>query len=584
MSESTLSSKSHKKSTLAVPLPLAQMTQNIAQQLDPYGIFTSIINAQLAWIRHPVELAQELTALNEDLLALQEHLIKRSAGLPSENVVTPHGDDVRFSEPVWSERATWDIVKELYLAITHRSQDMFFNTPDLTEQERRKAAFWARVWINAMAPTNFFWTNPVAIHKFIDTQGESLRAGYQNFMRDLRDGTVRMVEDNAFVVGKDLANTPGKVIFRNDLFELIHYTASTETVQKAPLLIVPPWINKYYILDLNQRQSMVRYLVDQGISVFMISWKNPPPDMANTQFEDYLTQGVQPAIQAVLAFCKVPKLHLAGYCIGGTLVSTYMAWANAHYPTEQVPVLDWTLFTTLTDFSNAGDISVFIEEKIIEEIEKKMAEKGYLDGQDMAAAFRLLRSNSLVWNYWVHSYLYGESLPALDVLFWNVDCTRMPAAMHSYYLRQFYWQNNLVKPGHIKLAGHPIDLGTIKQKLFAVSAEDDHIAPWTSCYSISKRLDPATPVEFVLSTSGHILGIINPVNPGSKRAYWAGRTRPEEDAKTWQRAIEKKPGSWWPHWVQWLKEHAPETVKAYPSSSKAFPALADAPGEYVKEK
>lgn len=566
------------------PSIIERVVRDIGRQFDPFGVFTSVVNAQLAWLRHPVELGQALTALTGDLLALQEHLIKRAAGLPSKNVVTPHGDDVRFSEPVWSDRATWDIVKELYLAITHHSQDMLFNTPGLSEQERRKAAFWARVWINAIAPTNFFLTNPVAIHKFIDSQGESLQLGYRNFMRDLQTGAIRMVEDDAFEVGKDLANTPGKVIFRNEMFELIHYSASTEKVQIAPLLIVPPWINKYYILDLNQRQSMVKYLVDQGFSTFMMSWKNPPPEMSSTKFEDYLTNGVQPAIQAVLGFSKAPKVHLAGYCIGGTLVSIYMAWANAHYPDDKMPILDWTLFTTLTDFSNAGDISVFIDEGIVEKIEQKMSQRGYLDGQDMAASFRLLRSNSLIWNYWVHSYLYGEPLPALDILFWNVDCTRMPAAMHSYYLRQMYLENNLIKPGKIHLAGQAINLAKIKQPLFAVAAEDDHIAPWTSCYSISQRLAPSTPVEFVLSTSGHILGIVNPVVPTTKRSFWAGQPQSEEDAKTWQNAAKKQVGSWWPHWANWLKQHGPETTKAYPTASRIYPALSDAPGIYVKEK
>jgi polyhydroxyalkanoate synthase len=373
-------------------------------------------------------------------------------------------------------------------------------------------------------------------------------------------------------------------VFRSKLFELIHYTATTDKVQKVPLLIVPPWINKYYILDLNQKNSMIKHLVDQGLSVFIVSWKNPTPDMADTSFENYLIDGVKLAIETVCDFCKVPQIHLTGYCIGGTLVSTYMAWANAHFGPTKTPVLDWTLFTTLTDFQRPGDISVFIDETIIEHLEESMAKKGYLDGGEMASSFRLLRSNSLVWNYWVHSYLYGENLAPIDVLFWNMDCTRMPHAMHAYYLREMYLHNNLVKPGHIKLAGETIDLGKIAQPLYAVTAQDDHIAPWQECYRIRDALNPATPVEFVLSTSGHILGIINPPTNPPKRSYWAGQPATHEPPEKWRARTEKIPGTWWDHWTNWLKAKAPEEIKAYPTSSKSYPALADAPGTYVMEK
>ncbi len=584
MPNTTMSSKSHKGLHLSTPLPIEEMVHSIGRNIDPFGMFTSLINAQLAWLSHPAELLRATSALGDDLIALQTHLIHRSLGQPSEDVVTPHGDDVRFAEPVWSERATWDIIKELYLAITHRTQDMYFSTPGLSDEERRKSAFWARVWINAMAPTNNFFTNPVAMHKFAETKGASLQAGFKNLMRDIKAKNILMVEPDAFTVGKDVAYTPGKVVFQNKMFELLHYTATTEKVQKVPLLIVPPWINKYYILDLNQRNSMIKYLVDQGFSVFIVSWKNPTPDMADTSFEHYLIDGVKTAVETVAEFCKVPKIHLAGYCIGGTLVSTYMAWANAHYGAEKVPVLDWTLFTTLTDFREPGDISVFIDEHIIDHLEESMAKKGYLDGSEMASSFRLLRSNSLVWNYWVHSYLYGENLPPMDVLFWNMDCTRMPYAMHAYYLREMYLNNNLAKPGHIRLAGQAIDLNHIEQPLYAVTAQDDHIAPWQECYRIRKAMNAKTPVEFVLSTSGHILGIINPPTNPPKRSFWAGQPEHHELATHWQARTEKQAGTWWTHWTAWLKQRDPDEVKAYPTSSKAFPALSDAPGTYVMEK
>lgn len=584
MSLPTLSSSQHKGPHLTDPLPIESMVHDVTRRIDPFGMWTSLINAHLAWMTHPAEFARAAATIADDMLALQAHLLKRSLGLPSQDVVTPHGDDVRFAEPIWSERATWDIVKELYLALTHRTQDMYFSTPGLSEADRRKSAFWARVWINALAPTNFLLTNPVAMHKFFDSQGQSLINGLQNLSRDMKAKNILMVEPDAFTVGKDVASTPGKVVFRSKLFELLHYTPTTEKVQKVPLLIIPPWINKYYILDLNQKNSMIKYLVDQGFSVFIVSWKNPGPEMSDTSFENYLIDGVKTAVETVCDFCKVPQVHLTGYCIGGTLVSTFMAWANAHYGAEKVPVLDWTLFTTLTDFQKPGDISVFIDQTIIEHLEEGMAKKGYLDGAEMASSFRLLRSNSLIWNYWVHSYLYGESLPPMDVLFWNMDCTRMPYAMHAYYLREMYLNNNLVKPNRIRLASESIDLGKISQPLFAVTAQDDHIAPWQECFRIRHSLKPETPVEFVLSTSGHILGIINPPIDPPKRSYWAGQPGAFEQAEQWQARTQKQPGTWWTHWVNWLRERAPETVKAYPATTKAYPSLADAPGEYVLEK
>ncbi|WP_232371859.1 PHA/PHB synthase family protein [Azospira inquinata] len=565
-------------------LPLESMGKAVGKNLDPYGMFTSMINAQTAWLMHPRELSKALTNLSSDMMALQTHLAQRSLGLPTEDVVTPHGDDVRFAEPIWSESASWDIIKEWYLAFTHRTQDMYFDTPGLSDKERRRSAFWARIWVNALAPTNFFWSNPVAMQKFVETQGKSLSDGFQNLLRDMKAKNILMVEQDAFKVGQDLATTPGKVVYRNRLLELIHYAPTTKEVRKTPLLIVTPWINKFYVLDLNAKKSLVKYMTDQGFSVFITSWKNPTADMADVTFDDYLTEGVNQVVETVRDFCKVPKIHLVGYCIGGTLVSTYMAWANKRFGPEKLPVADWTLFTTLTDFTHPGDIDVFIDEDIIRLLEEKMAKTGYLDGGDMATSFRLLRSNSLVWHYWVHSYLYGEPLPAFDVLFWNMDSTRMPRAMHSFYLREMYLHNNLVKPDHLTIAGESIDLGRITQPLYVATAQDDHIAPWRQCYHIRKSVNTEAEVRFVVSTSGHILGIVNPpVNP-PKRAFWAGEPQPNEHYETWMNRTERQPGTWWGDWVQWLDKRGAEMVPAYPVSTKAFPALADAPGTYVLEK
>jgi len=355
-------------------------------------------------------------------------------------------------------------------------------------------------------------------------------------------------------------------------------------VHKTPLLIVTPWINKFYILDLNAKKSLVKHLTDQGFSVFITSWKNPDADMASVRFDDYLLEGVNEAVRVACEFCGVPKVHLVGYCIGGTLVATYMAWANRRYSADELPVAHWTLFTTLTDFAHPGDIDVFIDDAAIEALEEKMSKQGYLDGGDMMTSFRMLRSNSLVWHYWVHSYLLGDTLPPFDVLFWNVDSTRMPQAMHSYYLREMYLHNNLIKRDRLTIAGQPIDLDRIVQPLYAVTAEDDHIAPWKQCYRIRKCINVAAPMRFVLSTSGHILGIVNPPVKPPKRSYWIGEPERNEHWEHWFDRAEKRPGTWWDDWTRWLGERTGELVEAYPAANRKFPALADAPGTYVLEK
>ena len=564
--------------------PVESLGKAVSNAIDPYGVTTSLLNAQMAWLMHPQELSRAMSALSGDLVALQSHVMRRALGIPSGDVVRPSADDARFADPIWSESASWDIVKEWYVAFEHHFEDMLFETPGLSDKERRRSAFWLRNWLNMVAPTNFFWLNPVAMKRFVETSGGSLKQGWENFQRDVKAKNILMVEPDAFKIGEDLATTPGKVVFRNRLVELIHYAPTTEKVRAMPIVIITPWINKFYILDLTARKSMVKYLTDQGFSVFITSWKNPGEDLADVRFDDYLLEGVNEVVRVVTEFCKVPKVHLVGYCIGGTLVSTYMAWANKHLGTDKVPVAHWTLFTTLTDFAHPGDIDVFIDEACISALEESMAKKGYLDGSEMASSFRLLRSNPLIWNYWVNSYLLGQPLPPFDVLFWNMDTTRMPQAMHSYYLREFYLNNNLIKRDKLTIAGETIDLDLIEQPLYAVTAEDDHIAPWKQCYRIRKQINVKAPVRFVLSTSGHILGIVNPPANPPKRAYWIGEPERNEHWEHWFDRAEKKPGTWWEDWTRWLGERTGNLVDAYPAANRKFPALADAPGSYVLEK
>ena len=562
--------------------PFEAATETWWRDIDPFGVVASILRVQETWISHPQEMSRAMAYLSEDMSALNKYILRRSMGLPAEEVVTPHPDDTRFLDKEWSVSPAWNIIKQAYLALTHYSQDIVYATPDINDKQKSRAAFWLRFWLNALAPTNFFLSNPVALRKYIESNGKSLVDGMRNFQRDMLVRDIQMTEPGTLEVGKDLATTMGNVIFRNDLIELIYYTPTTPKVHKKPIVIVTPWINKYYVLDLKPEKSMIKYLVDNGYPVFVTSWKNPDAAMRNVSYDDYLEQGAQTAVNVACEYYGGEAVHLTGYCIGGTLSATYMAWANKRFAQNQLQVADWTLFTTLVDFTAPGDIDVFVDEATVSALEKIMGREGYLDGQNMAAAFRMLRSNSLIWHYWVSSYLYGEELKPFDVLTWNMDSTRMTAAMHGFYLRQMYLNNNLIKRNKLTIAGERIDLGCIKQPLYMVSAEDDHITPWKECYRTQKYVKAQAPVRFVLSSSGHIQGIINPdINP-PRRNYRADVVKHNERWESWLKHAKAKQGSWWADWLQWLGREGGNLVTP-PAASKKYPAICPAPGTYVLE-
>jgi polyhydroxyalkanoate synthase len=561
---------------------LREIHDTVEGHMDPLGMMAPIVHAQLAWLVHPQELADRVVKLSGDLWRLQQHSWNRALGLPSSDPIRPNADDARFSDPVWTEAPTWDLVKEYYLAFTHHMQDMLYDTPGITGKERRRAAFWWRKWLNAVAPTNFFWLNPVAIRKAAQSNGQSLMTGMRNMLGDLQASDVRMTGANDFRVGENLATTPGEVIFRNGLLEVIHYAPVQQKVHAEPVVIVTPWINKFYILDLTPKKSMIRFLLDQGLDVFITSWKNPDASMRDVTFDSYLQDGVHAIVETARRFTGAEKVHAVGYCIGGTTLAAYMAWANRRFEREEVPVADWTLLTTLVDFRKPGDIEVFIDEASIRYIITNMSRRGYLDGKEMASAFRLLRSNSLIWHYVVHGWLYGEAPPAFDVLYWNMDTTRMPFAMHSWYLCELYLHNRLIEPNALTVAGESLDLSRITQPLYAVAAEDDHIAPWRETYRVNNFVN--APKRYVLSSSGHILGIINPPVDPPKRKYWAADAHRSEDAQAWHARAVEEAGSWWGDWMNWLKPRCGELVEARPAQSPEFPSLASAPGTYVLER
>jgi polyhydroxyalkanoate synthase subunit PhaC len=560
---------------------LSALERAVAADLDPLGIVAPLVHAQLAWLTHPAQLAQAAARFTGDMLALQTHAYLRMLGFESADVIEAKADDNRFSDPEWTRSAAWDILKESYLLVTHYFHDCVYRTPGLPENERRRAAFWLRNFLNALAPTNFLWTNPVALRKAYETRGGSLLHGMQNLLRDIKVGSVSMVEPDAFEVGTNLATTPGKVVLRNRLLEVIHYVPTRPTNYEKPVVIVTPWINKYYVLDLKPEKSMVRFLLDEGYSVFITSWKNPTAEMRDVGFDDYVTDGVGAIVECARRWSCVENVHAVGYCIGGAALTTYVAWANRHYPAAEVPVATVTLLATLVDYEEVGDIEVFLDDGTLALLSSAMKQQGYLDGQAMASAFRLLRSNSLIWQYVVHDYLYGEALPAFDVLYWNMDTTRMPAAMHEWYLRELYVENRLVQKEALTVAGERIDLGAIVQPLYAVSAEEDHIAPWRSTFRVNAHVSGTR--RFVLSSSGHILGIVNPVVTPPKREYWVRNASGSETPEAWRMRAEHRSGTWWEDWSAWLSPHSGARIAARPIDSNRYPVLADAPGTYVLE-
>ena len=562
---------------------LRAMREYMESSADPLGIVAPLAHAHMAWLLHPQELGELWSRFGAELFALQMHTVAKLAKREDKDLVVPQADDLRFADPAWTREPQWDLLKQWYLFFTRQIQDALFQTPGLMPKERRRAAFWWRKMLNAMAPTNFLLTNPVAVRKAIETRGDSLRRGFNIFMQDMQAGTVRMTSPEDFQVGKNLAKTPGAVVFRNRLLELIHYTPMAAQVHATPIVIVTPWINKFYVLDLTNRKSMIQYLLKQGFDVYITSWRNPGADLSEVSFDDYLTEGVDEAVRVARALSGAERVHAVGYCIGGTLLSTYMAWLNRRCASEaEVPVAHWTLLTTLVDFQSPGDIEVFLDEGSVRWLCDLMRSRGYLDGREMATSFRLLRSNSLVWHYVVHGWLYGERPAPFDILYWNMDTTRMPARMHEFYLREMYLKNNLAKRDALTIAGEQIDLGRIRQPLYAVAAEEDHIAPWRQTFRINSWFKAEK--RFVLSSSGHILGIVNPPVTPAKRKYWIGATRRGHTADAWRVEAEERAGSWWEDWSAWLAGKCGPLGAPPPLANDAFPALADAPGTYVLEK
>lgn len=486
--------------------------------------------------------------------------------------------DKRFRDKAWDEHPYFKFIKELYHLNARHITSAIANAEDLDEDSRQKIEFFARQLIDALAPSNFALLNPEVMRKTAETQGKNLLLGLKNLIKDLKDSDgnlkISMTDLTAFEVGRNLATTEGKVIFENKLFQLIQYKSTTEKVYERPFLMIPPWINKYYILDLSEKNSFVKWLVEQGFTVCMISWVNPDESLRNIDLEDYLTDGVLKALEFICKTFKVESVNALGFCIGGTLLGASLAYLAKKKDSR---IHSATYLTTLLDFDNPGDMMAFVDEKQIAFLEKLMAEKGYLDGGQMSMTFNALRANDLIWSYYVKNYLLGEDPFPFDLLYWNSDSTNMPAKMHSTYLRGMYLNNLLAQPDGMTLDGVSLDLRDIQVPAFFLSTEHDHIAPWQSTYQGALLHSGET--EFVLGGSGHIAGVINP--PNKQKYDYRTAKQIAKTPEAWYNASEANPGSWWPYFGKWLEKHSGEKV-----SSREYPTktLEDAPGSYVKRR
>jgi polyhydroxyalkanoate synthase len=549
--------------------------------MDPFGIYSAMMDVFRSWEGYPLELARKQADL---LLRLQEATTEELRQL----LVSEDSADGQEPRRV----DFFDVLKSrAQLARRHHDiyqdwlQNLINRAPGLPEKQRERMLFWTRQLINSMSPSNYFWTNFSAIRRFMDSNGESLARGLQSFMKDLLEGhpLMRMVDNQAFKIGRDVATTPGAVVFRNNLMEVIQYEPTTETTYPVPVVFIQPWINKFYIFDLSPTMSFVRYLQQKGFTVFIISWKNPDVQMRNVTFDDYMLSGALQAIRVASTICRNAPVHAAGYCIGGTALSALMAWLNREPPRREksFPVVDWTLLSSLVDFSEPGDIGFFVTQQSVEWIESMMKETGYLSEKLIGLAFRMLGSDSLIWRNFMSSCLYGMPLPKSDLLFWNSDSTRLPEAMCSFYLREFYLNNRLMQKDGLNLGGRPMDLGRITQPLYVVGTQLDHICPWKSAFKVCDKV--RGPVRYVLSSEGHITGIVNPPSEMSRRKFWAGGAAGETDPDQWMGGREEQRGSWWEDWVQWLKKRSLSPGQPPPMGSQGYPAIEKAPGTYVMQ-
>ncbi len=547
--------------------------------LDPLNIGAAFVEMTARLMTNPAKIVQAQLSLWQDYMSLWQNTARKMFGEPTQPVIRAPGDDRRFRDAMWDESYLFDYIKQSYLLTARWLRSTVHDVEGLDDKTGRKVDFYTRQFVDAMSPSNFAMTNPEVLRATMESGGENLLKGLSNLLDDLDRGkgkvSIRMTDLNAFKVGESIACTPGKVMYQNELMQLIQYNPTTETVWRRPLLIIPPWINKFYILDLRPTNSFVRWCTALGHTVFVVSWVNPDGALADKTFEDYLSLGPLAALDAMAAATGERTINALGYCLGGTLLSAALAYLAVK---KDKRVASATFLATLVDFAEPGELGVFIDEEQLAHLEDRMNEKGYLPSGDMATTFNMLRSNDLIWSFVVNNYLLGKDPFPFDLLYWNADSTRMPAAMHSFYLRKMYQENLLVQPGGLSMLGRPIDLRKIKIPTYMMSAREDHIAPWRTTYAAARIF--SGPTRFVLSSSGHIAGVVNPPS-ANKYSYWTNESVPPTP-EDWLAGATQNSGSWWTDWGNWIPAHAGDKVRARVPGSGKLKALEDAPGSYVK--
>ncbi len=550
-------------------------------QWDPLGVGNAFLQLTTALVSRPEKLVELHWQTWNAYMKLWLDTAGRMLGHEQEAETGPASGrpDRRFKHEAWDKNPFFEFIKQSYEVAADTILDTVAGTEGLDSKTAHKVQFYTRQFVNALSPTNFIATNPEVLQTTLESHGENLLNGLRNFVKDFDPESgqlrIRMTDAGAFELGHNVAVSRGKVIYQNELIQLLQYEPSTQQVFRRPLLVMPPWINKYYILDLQPKNSLVKWLVDQGHTVFVISWVNPDESLANMDFADYVFKGPLAALDAVAKATGEKEANIIGYCIGGTLLGATLAWMQARKDTRFVSA---TFLTTLLDFSEPGDLGVFVDEHQLENLERDMNERGYHEGAEMATTFNMLRSNDLIWSFYVNNYLLGKDPLPFDLLYWNSDSTRMPAKMHSTYLRTMYLQNRFKEPGGMVVGDVPIDLSAITTPSYFLSTEEDHIAPWRGTYLGAGLL--GGPVRFVLGKSGHIAGVVNPPAAGKYGYYTDGAV--DVPADQWLQRAQAHEGSWWPDWQAWVETHAGDKVPARRPGDGELQPLEDTPGSYVK--
>ncbi|NDF11421.1 MAG: class I poly(R)-hydroxyalkanoic acid synthase [Proteobacteria bacterium] len=563
-----------------------EVASEMVMHEKPEDIYTSIPSSVseafgFLWNRlmeNPTEFVRMQMEYFYEMSRIAANASLRFMGNPAAPLYNPSDKDRRFKDEAWQNHVLFDFLKQSYVLTSSTLERTIASAHDIDPKTQQKLNFFSRQFIDAISPSNFLLTNPEVLKKTVESNGENLVKGMENLLKDMKtsDGILRisMTDRNAFALGRNIAMTPGKVVFQNDLVQIIQYTPTTKEVYETPLLIVSPWINKYYILDMQPENSFVKWLVDKGHTVFITSWVNPDARHANKSFEDYMKEGALDGIEAVKKATGEKQINVIGYCIGGTLMASALAYLTAKQQADSVKSI--TYLTTLVDFSEPGEIGAFIDEGQISEMEEHMNKKGYLESDKMATTFNMLRANELIWSFVVNNYLMGKNPFPFDLLYWNMDSTRLPAAMHSFYLRNMYLTNKLVQPKALSMCGVPIDLRNIKTPAYMLSTQGDHIAPWKSTYAATSIYKG--PIRFVLSGSGHIAGVVNP--PVKKKyGYWTNERLPATPDEWFDKSTPHE-GSWWEDWQRWI-ESTGFVGKKVPARVPKNP-IEDAPGSYVK--